>query len=130
MATLLYRLGRFAFRRAWLVIGAWVVILAVILGGGLLLGGKLGNSFAIPGTESQEALDRLEAVFPSVAGAAAQVVVVAPDGASVDDYKSAIEKQTDEIAADYPVSAMASHAGEASSIVSSGKAANAGGNTP
>ncbi len=32
---------------------------------------------------------------------------------------AAREKSTDEIAADYPVSAMASHAGEASSIVSS-----------
>jgi len=37
------------------------------------------------------------------------------------------EKSTDEIAADYPVAAMASHAGEASSIVS-GKVA--GGSTP
>lgn len=43
---------------------------------------------------------------------------------------AAREKQTDEIAADYPVSAMASHAGEATSIVSSGKAASAGGTTP
>ena len=40
---------------------------------------------------------------------------------------SAREKSTDEIAADYPVAAMASHAGEASSIVS-GKVA--GGSTP
>jgi small subunit ribosomal protein S5 len=40
---------------------------------------------------------------------------------------AAREKQTDEIAFDYPVAAMASHAGEASSIVS-GKVA--GGTTP
>jgi small subunit ribosomal protein S5 len=40
---------------------------------------------------------------------------------------NAREKSTDEIAADYPVAAMASHAGEASSIVS-GKVA--GGNAP
>ena len=39
---------------------------------------------------------------------------------------AAREKSTDEIGADYPVAAMASHAGEASSIVS-GKITNAGG---
>ena len=39
---------------------------------------------------------------------------------------AAREKSTDEIAVDYPVSAMASHAGEASSIVS-GKVASPGG---
>ena len=42
---------------------------------------------------------------------------------------AAREKSTDEIVADYPVSAMASHAGEASSIVS-GNISNAGGNSP
>jgi small subunit ribosomal protein S5 len=42
---------------------------------------------------------------------------------------AAREKSTDEIVADYPVSAMASHAGEASSIVS-GNVSNAGGNSP
>jgi small subunit ribosomal protein S5 len=40
---------------------------------------------------------------------------------------AAREKSTDEIAADYPVSAMASHAGEASSIVSGKVAGPAGG---
>ena len=99
MATLLYRLGRFSYRRAWAVIGVWFLILAGIVGGALALGGSTAESFAIPGTESQEALDRLEAVFPSVAGASAQVVNEVPDGASVDDkkYQDAIEKQVDEI---------------------------------
>lgn len=76
MATLLYRLGRFSFRRPWLMIGGWVLLLALFLGGGFALGGKTQESFSIPGTESQLALDRLEAVFPSVAGATVQVVIV------------------------------------------------------
>ncbi len=93
MATLLYRLGRFSYRRAWLVIGIWFVALAGILGGGLALGGQTQDSFAIPGTESQTALDRLEAVFPSVAGASAQAVVEVPKGSSVHDpaYTKAID---------------------------------------
>ncbi|MCU1412558.1 MAG: family transporter [Rhodoglobus sp.] len=92
MATLLYRLGRFSFRHSWRVIGVWLLLLVATLGGGIALGGQTQDSFAIPGTESQAALDRLEAVFPSVAGASATGVVVAPDGASVDDEKATIEK--------------------------------------
>ena len=76
MATLLYRLGRFSFRHAWRVIGVWALLLFASLGAGVGLGGQFQESFAIPGTESQQALDRLEAVFPSVAGASATVVVV------------------------------------------------------
>lgn len=96
MATFLYRLGTFAYRRAWTVIGVWLVLLAGLVGGGIALGGQTQESFAIPGTESQAALDRLSAVFPSVAGAAAQVVLVAPDGASVEEsaYKKVILEQS------------------------------------
>ncbi|MGV8884358.1 MAG: MMPL family transporter [Microbacteriaceae bacterium] len=99
MATLLYRLGRFSFRRAWTVIAVWFVILVGILGGSIALGGTTQESFAIPGTESQQALDRLNAVFPEVGGATVQVVTVAPDGASVTDpaYTAAIKKQVSAI---------------------------------
>jgi RND superfamily putative drug exporter len=99
VATLLYRLGRFSYRHAWRVIGVWVLVLVGILGGSVALGGQTSESFAIPGTESQNALDRLEAVFPSVAGASVQVVAVAPDGASVTDprYTDAIEQTANTI---------------------------------
>lgn len=93
MATLLYRIGHFAYRRAWIVIGVWVALLAGVLGTGLALGGQTQESFAIPGTESQQAIDKLAAVFPSAAGASAQVVYETPAGSTVNDpaYKSAIE---------------------------------------
>ncbi|PJJ71299.1 RND superfamily putative drug exporter [Diaminobutyricimonas aerilata] len=84
MATLLYRLGRFSYRRPWPVIVAWILLMAAILGGGLALGGKTQESFVIPGTESQDAIDRLAAVFPQTAGASAQIVVQAPDGDELD----------------------------------------------
>ena len=92
MALLLHRIGRFAYRRAWLVIVAWMLILGALVGLGLGLGGQLKDSFAIPGTESQTAIDQLAAVFPQTAGASAKAVVEAPDGSSVDDapYRDAI----------------------------------------
>ena len=91
MATLLYRLGRFSFRHSWRVIGVWLLLLVATLGGGIALGGQSQESFVIPGTESQNALDRLEAVFPSVAGASATAVVVAPKGESIEDDKATID---------------------------------------
>jgi putative drug exporter of the RND superfamily len=99
LALLLHRIGRFAFRRAWLVIAAWAVALAALLGAGIGLGGQLQESYAIPGTESQDAIDQLAAVFPQTAGASAKAVVEAPDGASVESepYRGAITAMEDQL---------------------------------
>lgn len=99
MALLLHRIGRFAYRRAWLVIVTWVLALGALLGAGLGLGGQLQDSFAIPGTESQTAIDQLAAVFPQTAGASAKAVVEAPEGGTVDspDARAAIEEMEAEL---------------------------------
>ena len=86
MATLLFRLGRFAYRRAVPVLIAWIILAAGALAGGVALGGQLQDSYAIPGTESQKAIDLLSAVFPQTAGASAEIVVHDRHGA---DLKSA-----------------------------------------
>jgi RND superfamily putative drug exporter len=85
MATLLYRLGRFSYRRARLVIVAWLLLFAAAIGGGIGLGGQTDETFSIPGTESQVALDQLNALFPAVAGASASAVIVATEGSLVTD---------------------------------------------
>ena len=85
MTAFLYRLGRFAGTRPWLVIGAWALLVVAFCIGGFGLGGTLADSFTIPGTESQAALDRLHAVFPQAAGGSAQVIVITKDGARIDD---------------------------------------------
>lgn len=119
MATLLYRLGRFSYRHAWKVLVVWALAFVGILGGGIALGGQTQESFAIPGTESQNALDRLEAVFPSVAGASAQVVLVAPEGGTItDDASTAViddlVAQIDRIpGVDSVISPFSEYAGEA-----------------
>ncbi|GGE92502.1 MMPL family transporter [Mycetocola zhadangensis] len=85
MSSLLYSLGRWAFRARGIVVGAWILILALVGGGALLFNQGLDNSISIPGTESQNALDSLSTTFPQVSGASAQLAVVAPDGDSVND---------------------------------------------
>ena len=84
MATLLYRLGKVSYQNAGRVIISWVLAMLAVMGVGLGLGGQTEETFEIPGSESQEAYNRLEAVFPTFAGASAQVVLVAPVGERLD----------------------------------------------
>ena len=63
MATLLYRIGGFSFRRRRWVLGGWVAVLAVLAGVALSLGGSFSQSFQIPGTESARAQTLLDQRF-------------------------------------------------------------------
>ncbi|HEV7848443.1 MAG TPA: hypothetical protein VGO88_03850, partial [Mycetocola sp.] len=85
MSSLLYSLGRWAFHARGVVVGAWLLILALIGGGALLFNQGLDNAISIPGTESQAALDSLKTTFPQVSGASAQLAVVAPAGDTVSE---------------------------------------------
>jgi putative drug exporter of the RND superfamily len=84
VSSLLYRMGRMAYRRHWLVVGAWVVILLAL--GSLMLAVQRGtdDTFRLPGSQSQSALDQLGRVFPQVSGTFAQLVVVMPPGQRAD----------------------------------------------
>ncbi|MCZ2837862.1 MMPL family transporter [Modestobacter sp. VKM Ac-2985] len=92
MSTLLYRIGRAAYRRRGLFSVAWLAVLGLVVGLFLTIGGEFDDEFTIPGSESQAALDRLDDVSPAAAGAGAQLVFVAPEGATVADpeYAAAI----------------------------------------
>jgi RND superfamily putative drug exporter len=61
VATLLYRLGRFSFRRRGRVLALWVLVLAVVGIGAATLSGPTKDAFSIPGTESSRALDVIAA---------------------------------------------------------------------
>ena len=85
MATYLYRLGRFSYRRRGRVTLAWLVLLALAAMGALNLSGPTSSDLSIPGTQSQRAADLLAARMPQVAtdAATAQVVLTAPAGRTV-----------------------------------------------
>jgi RND superfamily putative drug exporter len=87
VATFLYRIGRFSYRRRWLVLGVWVLLLALAGTGAAMLSGKMTNDFSIPGTEAQQAVDRLAERFPeaNAGGASARVVFATPEGKTVAD---------------------------------------------
>ena len=85
MATLLYRMGRFCFRHRWLVAGVWVLVLGLVGVGAATLSGTMSNSFSVPGTEAQQAINQLARQFPQahVGTATARVVFVAPAGGTL-----------------------------------------------
>ena len=55
MARVLDRLGRGSFRHRWIVLVAWLLVLAAAAFGAVASGLNISDSFSIPGTESQRA---------------------------------------------------------------------------
>ncbi|WP_045746879.1 MMPL family transporter [Actinoplanes rectilineatus] len=80
MATLLYRLGRFSFRRRQLTLAAWVLLLAVFGLAAAQLSGPTSSAFSIPGTESSRAMDVLAEKFGTGDDAASAKVVFTVSG--------------------------------------------------
>ncbi|WP_336852898.1 MMPL family transporter [Sinomonas albida] len=97
MATLLYRLGRFAYDRRWLVLSAWIVVLLAVGGSALAFHGALSNTFQIPGTETQRMLDKLKTDLPSSAGGSASIVFESPDAAFTPAQKQGISNALTQI---------------------------------
>ncbi|MFC0539876.1 MMPL family transporter [Kutzneria chonburiensis] len=97
MSSFLYRLGRAAARGRVLVLAVWLVVLAAAGGGALLLNQGTDDTFAIPGSESQDALDHLKRVFPETAGTSAQLVVVAPGRVDTPAVKAAVADAVNQI---------------------------------
>ncbi|MGW1784662.1 MMPL family transporter [Streptomyces sp. NPDC002143] len=86
MATFLYRMGRTAFQRRWLVTLLWVLLLgAVGLGAAKAPASSDDGTSFMPGIEAQKAFDLIGERFPGTDanGASARIVFVAPDGRQV-----------------------------------------------
>jgi RND superfamily putative drug exporter len=90
LATLLYKLGLFSARRAWIVIVSWIVLLGITAGLALSLGGKLTTSISIDGVPSQQVIDELQESFPEASRASGQVVFHKPNGTFNQDDIDAI----------------------------------------
>ncbi|MDO3297757.1 MMPL family transporter [Mycobacteroides abscessus subsp. massiliense] len=82
MSSFLYRLGRLAAQRRRSVLVLWLVVLVLAAGGAAFNKGT-DDTFEIPGTESQDALDYLGRVFPETSGSSGQLVIVVPANSDV-----------------------------------------------
>jgi RND superfamily putative drug exporter len=85
MASLLYRIARAAFRRRRLVLAIWLAAAAATIACMAAFGGagKINQTFTVPGSQSQQALDRMTREFPAASGTSAQIVFTVPAGAQV-----------------------------------------------
>ena len=94
----LARLARWSARHRRLVVLAWVLLAA----GGLLLERSLEpdfrNDLAVPGTDSQQAFDTLQARFPERAGDSMQVVIQHDGGLDDPAVRAAVDRATDAMA--------------------------------
>ncbi len=90
MSRFLYRLGRGAGAHPWRMVAAWVVLAFAVLVLGSAAGGQSDESFRLPGAESQQAADALEARFPEQSLYSANVVFHAPEGLSAPDTREAV----------------------------------------
>jgi putative drug exporter of the RND superfamily len=102
MASYLYRLGRFAFRRRWLVLALWGVVMAGAMTGAATLSGHTSATTSIPGTPSQKAIDLLNERFPQsdAGGATARVVFAVPEGQTLASAanRAAVEQTVETLA--------------------------------
>jgi RND superfamily putative drug exporter len=99
MSSALYRLGRWCFRRRRYVLATWLLVIVVLGVVALNVKQSTTNSFTIPGTESQQALNLLNQKFPGTGGAQAQVVFSVPAPKSLTDAseRQAVEATVSEL---------------------------------
>ncbi|WAH98315.1 MMPL family transporter [Arthrobacter sp. MMS18-M83] len=90
MALLLYRLGKFSYRHRWLVISLWLAVLVAVGGSAAAFHGTMSNNFQIPGTETQQMLDKLKKELPASSGGSAGIVFEASDAGFNQAGKDAI----------------------------------------
>jgi RND superfamily putative drug exporter len=109
MSVFLYRLAHWSVRRRRIVLAAWLLALVGTVALAIAAGGENSDTFEMPGTESQEAIDLLDERFPSESGSTARVVFATDDGSSLDDpaHAAAIGAMLDEVARGPDVTAVA-----------------------
>ncbi|MDH6625399.1 RND superfamily putative drug exporter [Streptomyces sp. LBL] len=103
MATILYRLGRTAFRRRWSVLLVWAAVLVAVGAAAATAPAADDEGSFMPGIEAQKAFDLMDQRFPGSdsQGAGARIVFVAPDGQKItaSDNRAAVDELVDKVAA-------------------------------
>lgn len=99
MSSLIYRLAHACYHARRRVVAAWVLLVALLGVLSVTVGGAFDDQFDIPGASSQVALDQLKMTFPEAAQSAASVLVIAPEGQTMDSpaVRRAVEDEIERI---------------------------------
>ncbi|WP_434756545.1 MMPL family transporter [Paenibacillus amylolyticus] len=126
MSTLLYKIGKTAFRKPVYFIIGWVIILGIVISMISINGIHISSEMKIEGTESQKVLDQLAKELPAASGGQGSVVFKAPDNERLDtpERVAAIMKGVSEVyGLDKVINPADYAAAQASSLGSSADAA-------
>ncbi|GAB4582863.1 MMPL family transporter [Nocardia sp. IFM 10818] len=91
MSVYLYRWGRFAYRRKWIVLPIWLLLFMLLGGLGAALQKPMSNDFDIPNLPSERATEILDKHFPGMSQAykfdavTGVYVIGAPTGTKLTD---------------------------------------------
>ncbi|MFG3616082.1 MMPL family transporter [Nocardia sp. NPDC047654] len=91
MSVYLYRWGKFAFRRKWIVLPVWLVLFVLLGGLGAQLSKPMSNDFSMPNLPSERANEILDKHFPGASAAfkfdavTGTYVAAAPEGQKLTD---------------------------------------------
>src|SRR5215203_2982906 len=100
VSNILYHWGRAIARHPWKMIGAWLVVALAVVGLHSAVGGQTSDNFRIPNTEAQDAIDLLDARFPSQGGSSGQIVFATDHGTFADaDNRAAVGLTIEAVAA-------------------------------
>jgi RND superfamily putative drug exporter len=92
------RLGGFAFRRRWFVLGAWVVALVSVFALVGTIGASSDSSFSIPDSESKRGFDTLDTYFGGAgSGRSGSIVFRADQGVDDPEVTAAMTAMFDEV---------------------------------
>ncbi|WP_110180708.1 MMPL family transporter [Nocardioides solisilvae] len=104
MATLLYRLGKTAFRRWPFFLLAWLIAFLAVGGFAASQSKPMSDALTIPGIPSEKAADLQAELFPgsrdAFSEATVNLVVVAPEGTTLEDEENV--EAIDELIAGIP----------------------------
>ena len=98
MAKLLHKLGLFAFKNPWIIIGGWVLILGVLGFMAHTFMKPTSSEISIPGTEAQCAIDRVNQLFPSNGKGSGRIVFKADNNKKITDFAATINTLTAKVA--------------------------------
>ncbi|RYB94178.1 MMPL family transporter [Nocardioides oleivorans] len=99
MAELLYRLGRFAARRHWTVVGAWLALLVLTAVTYVSFAGALSSSITLPDTPTTRVSQQLEDDFEGTGGGNGALVAETTDGSAfTDEQKTRLGELFDRVA--------------------------------
>lgn len=125
MAKALHKLGAWAFNHPWRVIVSWALVLGLLGFTAFSFMEPTSSSLSIPGTEAQNAIDRVGEIFPNSGGATGRIVFQSKNGKTIQDLKPEITALTDEVTKIKGVAQVASPFVDASFVSKSGTIAYA-----